>query len=119
MRGSLELALFLAQGVEQKQANWIVRCRKTGDPFRHDLHIAKIAQAAEKGLAQLLHLLPCRIRIDGQEAVRHRAATADGDPEIVHGIGRKFKAGLVTLLQHALRPVGESGFVVVCDEAKA
>jgi hypothetical protein len=47
-----------------------------------------------------------------------RAATANRDPEIVHGIGGKFMAGFVTLLQRALRPVGEPGFVVVCAKSR-
>ena len=55
-----------------------------------------------------------RDRVDGQEAVCHRAATANRNPEIVHRIGGKLMAGLVALLQRALRPIGEASLVIVC-----
>ena len=98
LRGSLELVLLLAQGLEQRLPNRIVRRRKTSHPFRHDLHIAKITQCTEQRLAQLLHLFPCGIGIDGQEAVRHRTATANSDPEIMYRVGVKMLVGFVTLL---------------------
>ena len=82
--------------------------RQPLDPFQHHLRVAQLAQAAEQRLAQFLHLLPFGIGIDGEKAVRHRAATPNGHAQVVHRIGREVLAGLVALFQHALRPIGEA-----------
>src|SRR5208337_2167877 len=83
-------------------------------PFRHHLRVAKLTEATEKRLAQFLHLLPFRIRIDGEKTIRHRSAPANGHPEVVHRIGSEVLAGLVALFQYAVRPMGEAGLLLVC-----
>src|SRR5271157_162073 len=89
--------------------------RKLGHPLHHHLRVAQFTQAAEKRLAQLLHLFPLRIGVDREEAIGQRTAAANGDAKVVHRVGSEVLAGLVALFQRALRPVEKPGLFFACD----
>ena len=65
LRRHFQFGFFLRQRRDRLVADRIARVGKLGYPLHHYLRVAQFAQAAEKRLGQPLHLLPCRIRIDG------------------------------------------------------
>src|SRR5919109_2959485 len=77
-------------------------------PLRHYVNIPQVAQRTKEFPAGLLQFLPCRMWVKRPQAVRHRAAAAQRDSEIVYWIGSKFAADLVAFLEHLLHPVEQA-----------
>ena len=68
---------------------------------------------ANKPFAQLLHLPPCRIGINGKKPIGQRAAAANRDAQVVHRIAGHVFAGLVGFFENALCPVAQSGLLLL------
>lgn len=79
------------------------------DPLHHDLGVAQIAQALEQALARFFHRPPVGIGIHGHQAVSHRAAAAQCDPQIMHGISTEIGRNAIALMEHAQHPVAQTG----------
>ena len=75
------------------------------EPFLKDLQIAKIAEAAEKFAAGFAHLVPGGIGVNLSEAGSHGAAAAEGNTEIVHGVGGGIAHDKASFARNALHPV--------------
>ncbi len=56
-------------------------------PRSRDLRVTQIAQSMKKLAARLLDLAPFRSRIDFAQSLRHGAASAQGDAQIVNVVG--------------------------------
>ena len=79
------------------------------DPLHHDLHVAQGAEALEEALAGFLHGFPVAVRVEGDHAVGDRSAAAQGDAEVVHGIGAEVGRDVLAFFEYAGHRVAESG----------
>ena len=79
------------------------------DPFHHHLDVAQCAEALKQALAGLLHRLPVRIGIEGHQSVRHGAAAAQGDAQVVNRIGTEIGGDVLALFQNPQHPVAQAG----------
>ena len=61
--------------------------RKSFHPLHHYVDIAQGTEALKQALAGLLHRFPVRVGIEGHQSIGQRAATAQGDAQIMDGVG--------------------------------
>ena len=83
---------------------------KVAYPVVHDLCVAQDAEAAEEFARDAAHLSPCRIGVDLLEDGADGAAAADGDAEVVYGIGSGIFADGFELSEDALHGFAEIAF---------
>ena len=77
------------------------------DPVVHDLCVAEGAEAAEEFARDAAHFRPGGVGIDFLKDGADGTATADGDAEVVNGVGRGIFADGLELLDDALHGFAE------------
>ena len=91
-------------------AEWVAFGREMLDPVVHDLRVAQDAEAAEEFAWDTAHFGPSRIGVDFLEDGADGAAAADGDAEVVDGIGCGIFADGFELFEDALHGFAEVAF---------
>jgi hypothetical protein len=105
-----QFGLVLCEVAMEFGAEWVAFGRELFDPIVHDLGVAESAEAAEEFAGDAAHFRPGGVGIDLLEDGTDGAAAADGDAEVVDGIGRRIFADGFELFEDALHGFAEVAF---------
>ena len=102
-------------------AQWIAFGSEKRYPALHDLRIAQIAQSREQRFRDGAELFPSGCGIDGAKTFSERAAAANRNPQVVHGISFQAQTYAIQFSDSALGPVQQAdaaGFDVTASRGQ-
>ncbi len=108
-QGGLGEVLFVGfERCQQLRAQRIILGAELLNPFLHYLGVAEVAERSKHPAGHFAHFGPRRVGVDLLHHSRQGAAAANGNAEVVDGVG--IRGGLQTpkLFQNAIHPVGET-----------